>query len=679
MLLASALLAVVVQATGCNQSPVEAPAPDAGPPRRLGERRGDAGPALPGEPAGGGVAHPSGGAGSPSGGPGDASGTDAATGVAAQTAGDATGTQAAMPALPETEVPTPGLPPAAAPHPRSPEVDTLLRMAAAAAAEISEPPERCRLELGIARVEARYAPEVAAGRIGPCAARHPDLEEVRTAVLALAGQDTAAALRVIRGIPGERHVALVAAIAENLAALDANAALAVLSTVESRIVREQMLVSLLPAVQRHGPDSVAMWLDRIVEPLLNDFAMARSRAESAAAGAVLGPESVEQGIESRLVRRWALLDVALRLATRLPEAALSLSEHLTLPLDRDEVYAAAAPGVVPASPDRAVGLVLRIGDRAYRAEAAESIASGLFEQRPAMALHLVLTHLPPARAREAATTMFAGLCSKDPARLEEVYREAKTRLGPDLSDEVLAACCASAPREVRRIVSGGPDDMRERAWYRSCLVCAGLDSDATATVPRIADGEMRKEAATCLARQVAPKSVALAMQTLDLLEDPSSRDDARFALLLFLLANRDTEHAARVAAALQDRYVAARGAIRLAASTSEEKASTLDALERQLLSIADSWRRDDLLADAVRECSRYPRQARVRLASAVVDPALRQMLFTELAAATPAADVLDAALELPAEASASARADWYLALCRLTSGVLAAPATEEVR
>jgi len=546
-------------------------------------------------------------------------------------------------------------------------------MATDAAAEVSDPLEHCRLELSIARIESRYSPAKAAERIRSCAGTSPDMDLVKGAVLALAGQDTGMALGVLQGIPGVRRKALVAAVAENQAALDVPGAVAVVLTLESRIVREEMLIGLLPAIYRHSPGSVPLILDRIVEPLLNDFAMVRSRTVAATEGGPPAPAAVEAGIESRLVKRWALLDVALQLAHRLPEAALELSGHLALPLDRDEVYAATAGALTSSLPDKAVGLVLRIGDPVLKAAAADAVSRELFAVRPGMALHLVSSHLPPARAQAATVELFGALCKREPARFVEVYGEVAGRLQPEEAERLLETCCPAAPREVRRLVSESGEELRNRSWYQVCLVCAALDSDAAATVARIKDPGLRKAGAICLAHQLAQRSVEDAVQVIDGLSDPYSRDDARLALFDSLLAARDLEKAAAVAALVQDRYSAARASIRLAAAGSEAEGAAAETLEKHLLSVADPWRRDDLLAEATRECRRYPRQARVRLAAMVADAALRQALFAELSAGVSAVDVLAAALEVPADSGFSARADWYLALCRLAAG--AAPST----
>lgn len=665
---------------GCNRTPQGPPAPDGSAQRRLGEGRLDVhaqavdptavGQARLPSPAMDGQALPS---------EARADGQSVAANGASVDGVAGTAPQPSVDDSSVTTPPIPGLPPAASPLPLSPEVDTLLRMATAAAAEVNDPLERCRLELGIARIESRYSPARAAERIRSCAGTSPDMNLVKGAVLSLAGQDTGAALGVLQGIPDSRRKALVAAIAENQAALDVPGAIAVVLTLESRIVREEMLVALLPAIYRHSPGSVPLLLDRIVEPLLNDFAMARSRTVAAAEGGPPDPAAVEAGIESSLVKRWALLDVALQLAHRLPEAALELSGHLALPLDRDEVYAATAGALTSTLPDKAIGLVLRIGDPVLKAAAAEAVSRELFPVRPAMALHLVSSHLP-VRAPAATIALFGALCKREPARFVEVYSEVAGRLQPQEAERLLETCCPEAPREVRRLVSESSEELRSRSWYQVCLVCAALDSDAAATVARVEDPGLRKAGAICLARQLAQRSVEDAVEVIDGLSDPYSRDDARLALFDALLSARDLEKAAAVAAQVQDRYTAARASIRLAATGSEAEGAAAETLEKHLLSVADPWRRDDLLAEATRECQRYPRRARVRLAASVADSALRHALFAGLSAGVSGADVLSAASEVPADSGPSARADWYLALCRLAAGAApSALAEPEVR
>ncbi len=675
------LVPLILIGLSCSRTPAESPVPDVQSPRRLGQ-------GVTAQTSDGTQAAQEGAAGAPGslegaeatgsgqtvgpqtdGGNGATGGTDASAGNSAVQPGAPADKPIAGAAGTGSASVPPGLPPAAAPHPRSPEVDRLLGLAQKATAEVSAPDGRCRLELGIARIESRYSPAVAAGKITAYGGSCPDMEAVRGSVLALAGQDTAAALRAIRGFPQDRRETLIVAIAENQAILDVAGAVAIVQTIESRIVREEQLIALLPALYRRDPGSIESALDRIVEPLLNDFAMARVRAVAAAQGAPPEAKSVEKGIESRLVKRWALLDVALQLAGRLPEAALALAEGLALPLDRDEVYAASSGALAAATPDKALALVMRIGDAHYRAVAAETVATAVFSSRPAMALHLVQNNLPPSRVRPAVLALFGALCRDDPTRFPEALSEAGIRLLPQDEEAVLERCCRQVPRDVRRVISEKREELRERSWYKVCLICTGLDADAQASVEKLAasgasaDPDAHLEAVSCLTRQLAATSVEDALQVIEALDDPYSRDRIRLALFDDLIASRNLDRASQIAALLQDRYMAEKAAIVLVAAEASPAATSLDALEGKLLSLADTWRRDDLLAQAVRQGLRFPVGFRVRLAASVVDPALRQSLFVELAAGIAQGD-LQAAVELvPESSAASARADWYLALC----------------
>jgi hypothetical protein len=562
------------------------------------------------------------------------------------------------------------------PLPRRPEVDALLSVAEKALAEITDPEERCRIELAIAEIESRYAPGAAAERMKGCAGRHPDLKAVRSAVLVLAGQDTAVALGMLAGMPQDRREALVAAMAQNQATLDVTGALAIVQTLESRIVREELLLSLLPALMRQDPGAVPVVLDRIIEPLLNDYAMARTRAEAAGAGTPPDAAAVEEGIESRLVKRWALLDVALRVAERFPDAALQLAEGLALPLDRDEVYAATAASLASSQSDKAAALVLRIGDRYYRSVAAEAVAGGMFSTRPALAVHLVQNQLAPARVRPAVVALFSGLCRQDVERFRKAYAESEVRLSPQDEEAVLEACCPLVPREVRRVVSEQREELHESPWYKVCLVCTGLDQDAAATVAGLAGSTMHEAGVSCLARQLAVRSVDEAVQVVGTLADPYSRDRVRFALFSELLGVRNMDRATAVAALLQDRYMSAQAAIAVAAAEVEPDESVQDALAAKLQSIEDSWRRDDLLSQAVRQCSRFPVARRVRLAALVRDAELRLSLYGELVSGIPVGELPAAAFWVGGEVLAGPRADWHVTVCR---SVAASPSPQEAR
>jgi hypothetical protein len=557
-------------------------------------------------------------------------------------------------------------PPAVPVRPMPAGLQSLLQCAAEQSRSVPDSTGQAAIALGIATVRAHYdsAAAVRAIRSAPPVPEVlPSLEE---AVLALATRDLNSALKALDGLASADHRRhCLGAIARQLVQFDTPRALQVAERIDPRIVREGLLLDIVNVALEQSAAAAHTVSERIIEPLLNDYAAADIAAGGAAADFEKASELAET-IESPFVKQWAYLAMLLAVAAHDPERALSLENRLPLAHHLDELHSRAAEVLAGQNAQKALSVALRIGDKTMRGRALQEVARRLFPTRPAFAFHLLVKEIGDERAWEHLVAWTDALCSSTDGDFEATYEAVKRKLSEDRRATLLLACCRYRPREVRRLAMEVPPALVMP--LRRCYLCAGIESDAQAVLDAtVVPGQMDRLRA-CTAQQLAADKPAAALEALAGIGDKLVADEARLEMVTDLLARSKGGHALEVARHVQDSYLRGLGLLGLLAQEAvggEAKALLLLVLEN----LTDTWRSDDLRARAALILTSHDLEFAARLAGSIVNPARSKRLMGLMMPLLSGPELARAASLSGNIPAGKARARWCLQIAKRQAAI----------
>ena len=553
----------------------------------------------------------------------------------------------------------------------------LLQCTRDAAVRVLDVGVRARLLLRLAVLEAAYNPMTAAQTIEQCQLEGAAPDDIARAFEALASKDLNLCLKIVARQPaGELRDRYLASTALALIDLDPEKAAEIAARIDSRIAREFLLLQLVQLAASQWPERVEKVSAHIIEPLYNDEAYALIAEETATTTPRLAISQVDK-IEAELVKRWTLLYVGFRIATGDPVAALQLDRLLASVYYRDELYAEVASRLAPSDAEKALTLAFRISDPFLKKDAVEKVAAAMVGEKPSLALHILRKNLGFLDAEAEITALLTGLCQQDGARFEAALAEVTVDLSRERIAAILSDCCSSSPEPALRLAAelGIEDDDR----LKLCAVCAAPGPEPLAVAMTIGNAQLKNDAYSCLVEARAGDDLPAALEMLKLVDDSLARDEARLRLVERLAAGLDPL-AARIAASIEDPYLAAKAGLALLPGTAKKEYDQRVQLTASLArKVRDRWRQDELVARLARLLGPRDLKRALDLASGLGDVELQQTLLNDLAEASLAAGLQQAEQQRELFLDLAGKAAWCLRLAELyqarLDGAKAPPAT----
>lgn len=565
-------------------------------------------------------------------------------------------------------------PPAPAPIPPDENMAGLLQCTRGAAERVFDAHARTRLLLRLAVLEAAYDPVAAAKTIENCQLEGADPDDVARAFGAIATRDLKLCLKIVAGQPaGRLRDSYLASTALALVTVDPEKAAEVAARVDSRIAREFLLLELVRLAAPLWPDRIEKVTTHIIEPLYNDEAFSVIAEETAGSDPQQAISLVDK-IDAKLVKRWTLLNVGLRVAASDPVAALQLDRMLVSVYYRDELYAEVASRLAATDSEKALTLALRILDPFLKKGAVAQVARTMMRDKPSLALHILRKNLDFIDAKAEIISLLTSLCRTDAARFEVSLAEVQNDLGKDLISEVLSACCSSAPEQVlRQTVERGIESPEQ---LKLCAACADPGPQGLVTAQSMGDAQLRNEAYSCLALQRAGKDLPAALEIVKLMDDALARDEAHLGLVEQVATGGNPELAARISRSIVDPYLAAKAALTLFPEAAEaEYDQRFQHIAALAGKVRDKWRQDELLARLARHAGTRNLKVALDMASGLADLDLQQEVLNDLAETAFAGDLAQAQQQQELFLDLAGKAAWCLRLAELYQARLDAAKT----
>lgn len=547
--------------------------------------------------------------------------------------------------------------PTAPVRPMPESLEGLLQCAALQSKNVHGGARQATILLGIAAVRAQYdsAATVEAIRAAPPI---PEiLDSLQAAVLALAARDLNSALRAVDGLASDEHRRrCLAAMARQLVLLDTPRALRVAERIDPRIVREGILLEVVDVALEQSIETAQTVSDRIIEPLLNDYAAAGIAASGATTDFQKASQLAES-IESPFVKQWAYLAMLLAMASHDPERALSLENKLPLTHHLDELHSRAAVVLAAEDADKALSVALRIGDRDVRIRTLCEVAHRLFPKRPAFAFHLLGKEVGEERALEHLTSWVDALCAGDDGDFEAAYEALRRKLSAGQGAALLLTCCRHRPREVRKLAMEVPPALVMP--LRRCYLCAGIESDPGAVLEATTATHDMDRLRACNARRLAIDKPPEALAALAGITDTLVADETRLEIATDLLAARKNDEALEIVGDVADSYLRGVGLLRLLAEE-DEAGEARRSFQAVLDELKDPWRTDDLRMRAALLLATRDLEFATRLAAGVVSPARTAQLLRLMMPRLGESDLARAAALSNSMPKGESRAGWCL-------------------
>jgi hypothetical protein len=533
------------------------------------------------------------------------------------------------------------LPPAG---PANPEQAPLFECVRQSAAALRSEKTAGELLLALAAIQARTDPAGAVATLDSLPVEQLEDEPASQLVLALSASAPELALRVTKGMPAGpvRNLCLARLAMQTVtcgeavrpgldAALcpdrparpaatgDVLRALEISARIDPRVSREFQLLRLLEAYLPGGGQDSALIMDRVIEPILNDFAMVRAAAKEAETNPAAAAAAL-RSIESDVVRKWGLMAVALQALLKDDKSTPELMSQVQ-GYQRDELLRQAADLLAGSAPDRAVSLALRIQAPHRKEQAMAAVAEAIFPARPGMAARMLRDVHDDVAFEEALSALVVQTCKTHPDRAEAVLAVAADQLAEDSLGRGLSACCPTSPKTVRDLLDKKGLPVTDA--YRRCQVCAGLVQEPRPWIERIKGQPERERSLACLSLSLLPTSVDEAVATAGRISDRLAKDEALASLARELAAGGRNEESDRVAAMVADRYLSLALRIERFPEAEADRAAWLQGLEDGLAGLQDPWRRDSLLARLAHRTAAWQPGEALALATKIGDPESR--------------------------------------------------------
>ena len=503
---------------------------------------------------------------------------------------------AALPALPPD--PWAGLPPLAEPLPADLGLEALYQCVHGNLLRVKSPEWQRRIHVQLAAHMARRDPPRGFAALGPATASKPHPDEAAAVVLSVAARDLRRAVIMAAGLtqPKNRRRALEALV--NYAA-DRNGAWAVVISdqIHDRIPRELFLLDVVARLSLTNLEQSRLLAERIIEPLLNDWAMALVAAREASPALDQALAKVE-AIESPVVRDWALLKLTRELSSTAPALVEELMPRVQRSLVRDELLAHLALAVVADSPDKGLALALRIEEPELRRRGLDAVARALLSHKPALARFMVEKKREPPLPPDVWLSWLKTACRDYPDKAPEMLEKALERLSPQARLDGLLNCCPGAPKAVRGAAS--ILDIRDDRLTR-CYVCGNIMPDGLVAARTVREEGVRDDALLCALSGLPGAEAEKAIQVLEDIGEPLLRDQAAASLVAALQADNQSEAALELAGTIVDHYLRAPALALLAADADDAVSSTArEAFAMSLDEVHDQWRQDAARRELVR-------------------------------------------------------------------------------
>ncbi len=455
-----------------------------------------------------------------------------------------------------------------------------------------------RLHVALATEAARFDAIRGQAVLMRATGRKPTADESAEMILAIAGWDLRRAVEtsLLFADPALKQHALESLAAE-VAALQPEAASAIVDLIPARIAREDFLLGVIQRLAVDHPAAARTLADRIIEPLLNDWAVALVASGTP-------PEQLEvalrqlETLENPVVLDWALLALADRLTRQDLASVDTILPKIQRSLIRDELLSRLALATVATDPDKALSITLRIAEPMLMRRSLDALARALLPHKPALGRFLIEKKRTPPLPPEVWLPWLHEACEAHPDDAPDMFSALLSSLS---NPEVLAgllACCPGAPRAVRSEASTR-DLSDDRLTL--CFICQGILPDLLVACRAMSNPALRDEAIRCALPRQLPASMAALTDALNLMTEPLMRDEAISAVTPELLKNDRIADAFNLALKITDPYVRARTLVPLLSVADSTLATqALVAYEEAFAAISDPWRRDDVLTVRVR-------------------------------------------------------------------------------
>jgi hypothetical protein len=482
------------------------------------------------------------------------------------------------------------LPPEAQPLPANSELESLYQCVNANLARIPSVQLRRQVHVNLAVAIAKRDPPRGLATLKRATSSNPTPDESAALVKAIAERDLRRAVTMASVIaaPENRRRALEELVSF---AVEKNGQWAVVisNQIRLRIPREIFLLHIIERLAESQLEDSKLLTERIIEPLLNDWAMALVSAADAKQDLDQALANIE-AIESPVVRDWALLRLSHSLATSAPATVVDLLPKVQRSLVRDELLAHLSLAVVDSAPQEALAIALRIEEPELLRRGLDALARALMPHKPALARFMVERKREPPLVPEVWLTWLETACRDFPDAAPSMLKKSLHELSPEDTLAGLLSCCPGAPAAVYSAASDR--DVNDDGLTR-CYVCGGIMPDSLIAARSIRDAGVRDDALLCAIERLPASAAKPAIQEMASLTEPLLRDLAAVSLVVTLQGANESMAALGVAGSIVDPYLRAPALAELVGAADEAVASTArEAFAMALDGIEDSWRKD---------------------------------------------------------------------------------------
>jgi len=528
------------------------------------------------------------------------------------------------------------LPPEAPLLPADHGLETLYQCVDANLARVPSARFRRHLHVRLAAAIARRDPPRGLATLNRATTSNPSPEEAVILTLAVASRDLRRAVTIATGFTSLKNRRRSLEGLVNLATEKSGGwGIIIANQMRERIPREIFLLNLIERLAETRPVDSLLFADRVIEPLLNDWAMALVAAAEADQHLDQALARIEE-IENPVVRDWALLRLNRGLAGSTPTRVDELIPQIQRSLVRDELLGHLALAVVADTPDRGLAIALRIEDPEMLRRGLDALAQALLPHKPALARFMVEKKREPPLSPEVWLSWLKAACRDHPDSAAEMLGKALDELS--LQEELtgLLNCCPGAPMAVRSVASNR--DIHDDHLTR-CYVCGGVTSDAFIAARMVRDDGIRNDALLCAIDGLTAKDAKPAVKELTNLTEPLLKDLAAASLVGKLHTAGENIAALELAGSIVDPYLRAPALALLVVAENEAVASTaMQAFDMAIEGISDRWRKDSALESLVRSSWNHDQTKAWKTLTAIEDSVLVARLIEELMTAPLSAD-----------------------------------------
>lgn len=508
------------------------------------------------------------------------------------------------------------------------ELETLYQCVESNLIQVHDAEWRRRINVQLAMVIARHDPPRGLATLANATESRPFPEESAALALAIGSHDLRrAAAMAVNFVPAENRRRALEELVGVAAKGDVQWAIVISDLMRQRIPREIFLLRLIEHLSETRPEDSTVLTERIIEPLLNDWAVALVAAAEAPQHLDRSLSRIES-IESPVVRDWALLRLSLGLAASAPDQVDELIPQVQRSLVRDELLVQLALAVVDSSPERSLPIALRIEDPELRRRGLDAVARSLLPHKPALARFMVERKREPPLAPSVWLPWLEAACRDYPEAAPAILEKALDKLTPEEILTGLLYCCRGAPGAVRSAAS--IQDVRDDRLTR-CYVCAGIMPDGLVAARTVRNPRVRDETLLCALQGLTDQEATTFKEEMTNLADPLLRDLAAVSLAAKLRQSDRLENALAVAGAIVDPFLRAPALAQLAGTADKAVAGPAkEAFVTALRGLKDSWRQDAAREALVRALWNIDEATAWHNLAAINDLALLSQLLDEL-------------------------------------------------